>query len=66
VTASLFLVDIDPRTLRDLAAAMEARHPERVARQSLTDEGLEKLADLLLAGGKPTIGFFRKYRRPDA
>ena len=60
------LAELDPATLRALAAAIEGQDPERRARRELTDEGREKLADLLLAGGKPTVGFFRRHRRvPD-
>ena len=56
------LSDLHPATLHALAAAIQARDPELVARRQLTDEGLERLADLLIAGDRPTIGFWRKYR----
>jgi hypothetical protein len=59
------ITHLNPRTLRDLADLIEARSPEAIARRSLTDEGVEKLADILLAGNRPTIGLFRKYRRRD-
>jgi len=58
------LEHLSPSTLRHLASAIEARDPERVARRQLTQEGIEHLADILLAGGKPSIGFFRRYRVP--
>jgi hypothetical protein len=53
---------LDPATLRHLAAAIEGRSPEMVARRALAPEGVDRLADILLGGGKPTIGFWRKYR----
>ena len=59
----------DPLVLRDLgdalkarARAIEATSPEMVARRELTPEGIEKLADIYLGGGKPTVGFWRRYR----
>jgi hypothetical protein len=55
---------LDPSTLRHLASAIEARSPEMVARRALTPEGVERLAEILLAGGKPTVGFWRRYRVP--
>ncbi len=67
---SAVLTDADPQLLRELghvliarADAVEERTPERVARLRLTDEGLERLADILIAGGQPTIGLFRRYRQ---
>ena len=41
---------------------MEARAPEKVAVDELTPEGRDRLADILLAGSRPTVGFWRKYR----
>jgi hypothetical protein len=59
------LEHLAPSTLRHLAAAIEARDPEMVARRQLTEEGIERLADILLAGSVPTIGFWRRYRVVD-
>lgn len=56
------LARLSPSTLRDLAAAIEGRDPQRVARRELSDEGVERLADILLAGSEPTVGFWRRYR----
>ena len=56
------IAHLSPTTLRALAAAIEARDPVLVARRSLSAEGIERLADLLLAGQTPTVGLFRKYR----
>lgn len=47
--------------LADRARQLEQRDPELVVRRRLTDEGRERLVEILLAGGKPTIGFWRKY-----
>ncbi len=54
---------LNPRTLRELACLIEAWSPQMKARAQLSEEGLERLADILLAGGKPTIGFFRRWSR---
>ena len=54
---------LNPSTLRDLAAAIEYRSPKAKARRELTPEGIEKLAAILLSGGTPTAGFFRRYRQ---
>ena len=58
------ITTLSPRTLREVASAMEARSAENVAVDELTDEGVVRLADILLAGSKPTVGFWRKYRCP--
>jgi hypothetical protein len=60
--SSQVLVHLSPSNLRHLAAAIEGRDPQLVARRHLTKEGIEKLADILLAGSEPTVGFFRRYR----
>lgn len=52
---------LNPAALRALAAVLEARDPQTRARRSLTDEGAERLADILLSGSTPTIGFWRRY-----
>jgi hypothetical protein len=57
------LQHLNPRILRDLAAAIEARDPANIARGELTREGIEKLADIYLSGSQPTVGFWRRYRR---
>jgi hypothetical protein len=54
--------NLSPSTLRHLAAAIERRDPVLVARRQLSAEGVERLADILLRGGRPTIGFFRRHR----
>jgi hypothetical protein len=54
----------DPATLRELAAAIEARQHD--ARRRLNPEGVERLAQMVLRKEKPTIGFFLRYRRTEA
>lgn len=56
------LVDLDDAAEVE-RALMELRR-ERVvqARARLTPEGVERLAEIFLAGGRPTVGFFRRYR----
>ena len=53
---------IDGPRLRELAAVKDRQDPVRLARRALTDEGVEKLADILLAGSSPTVGFLKRYR----
>ncbi len=62
------LVDqFDAATLRELAVIKERQDPARLARRQLTPEGVERLAEILVRGDRPTVGFFRRYRvRPDA
>ncbi len=56
------LTHLSPKTLHDLAAAIEYRSPAARARRALTDEGIERLADVLLSGSLPTVGLFTRYR----
>ena len=56
------LTRLDPTVLRELAAVIEYRSPEATARRELSPEGIERLADILLAGSTPTVGFWRRYR----
>ncbi|MHB8594330.1 MAG: hypothetical protein ACYDB3_08370, partial [Acidimicrobiales bacterium] len=55
------LLDLSPRHLRELAALLEARDPELAARRRLSAAGSERLADILLAGDRPTVGFYLRY-----
>jgi hypothetical protein len=64
--ASETLKHLSPRVLRDLAAAIEYRTPQARAIRKLTPEGIERLADILLQRGKPTVGFYRRYSRSEA
>ena len=50
----------DPTALRELAAAIEARHHTR---RRLSAEGVERLAEIVMRGEKPTVGFFLRDRR---
>jgi hypothetical protein len=58
------LGDLDPRSLRDLASAVEARDPAVIARRELSPESVEALADMIAAGHRPTIGWWRRHRSP--
>jgi hypothetical protein len=58
---------LEPRVLRHLGNALIARADaaeaaERASYLELTDEGLERLADIVISGSRPTIGFWRRYR----
>jgi hypothetical protein len=55
------LKHLDGPTLRHHASLKDAQDPQLVARRALTAEGVERLADILIAGGKPTVGFWRRY-----
>jgi hypothetical protein len=48
----------DPATLRELAAIIEHRQTRLRAR--LSAEKLEELADMVMAGRTPTIGWWRR------
>ncbi len=59
------LARMDPTTLRDLGHALIARaeaaeqaDPRRKAYRNLTPEGIERLAEILASGSRPTVGFF--------
>ena len=56
------ITTLSPRTLREVAAAMEAMSPEKRAVDELSHEGIDRLASILMAGSRPTIAFWRKYR----
>jgi hypothetical protein len=56
------LEHLDAPTLREIASIKDASDPGRVARNELSPEGRERLAEILLAGSKPTVGFWLKHR----
>ncbi len=58
----LLLDQFDAATLRELASLKERVDPERIARRQLTDDGVEKLSEILVRGDRPTIGFWTRYR----
>ncbi len=47
--------------LRELASFKDSQTPGMVARRRLTDEALDELAEMLAAGRKPTIGWWRRH-----
>ncbi len=54
---------LHPATLRELAAVKERQDPARLARRQLTPVGVERLAEILLAGTMPTVGFWLRHRQ---
>jgi hypothetical protein len=60
-----FLPSTTPEVLRELAALLEAREPNRAgserARRSLSPEALEELADMLLRRDRPTVGWWCRH-----
>jgi len=52
---------IDADTLRQLAAIADARRHAQ-----LTPQGVVKMCELIEAGKKPTLGFYRRYSTPPA
>jgi len=60
------VLELDPKALRDLAAAVEVQSPETRARARLSDEGRAELVDMLIRGDRPTIGWWlRQLSRPE-
>jgi hypothetical protein len=71
VSAGAIPGSLGPRTLRHLghallarAQAMERTDPDRFAadRRELTPEGVERLAEIVAAGSRPSLGFFLRHR----
>ncbi|HXN62316.1 MAG TPA: hypothetical protein VN886_17865, partial [Acidimicrobiales bacterium] len=58
----LIVDQLDAKTLRELAAVRDRQDPARIARSQLTPEGVDRLAEILVKGDKPTLGFWRRYR----
>jgi hypothetical protein len=60
-----FLPSTSPEILRELAALIESREPNRAgspeARRSLSPEALEELAAMLGAGRRPTVGWWCRH-----
>jgi hypothetical protein len=59
------LTAVDASTLRELADLKERQDPRRRAIHKLSPEGLDRLAEILLAGSQPTIGFWRRWGLTD-
>jgi hypothetical protein len=58
---------LSPRTLRHLGHALLARADaaeatDRSAVARLTPEGVDRLAEILTTGSRPTVGFWRRYQ----
>ena len=59
---------LDPKSLRDLGVALIARaqaaeETNRTSDLELLEDGVERLAEILCRGGRPTIGFWVRYGR---
>ena len=66
MTATMIPADLSPRTLSELGhvlieRARAAEAVERISRRELTPEGIERLAEIVSAGSRPTVGFWRRY-----
>jgi hypothetical protein len=59
------LPSTSPEVLRELAAVIEKRDPARRARRSLDADSLEELADMLLSGKRPTVGWWCRHLPKD-
>jgi hypothetical protein len=54
--------ELDPQVLHELAWLKAQNSRRMTARQGLSEQGIEKLADILInRGSVPTVGFWRKY-----
>lgn len=51
----------EPEALRELAALMESERPGVRERRSLSEASVDELAEMLPAGKKPTIGWWRRH-----
>ena len=47
--------------LRHLAYLKEASSPQLTARQRLDEAGVDELAEMLVAGRRPTLGWWRRH-----
>lgn len=61
MTLPTMLLELDPADLRHLAGLIETQSPKARARARLTDEGRGELADILIRGDRPTIGWWRRH-----
>ncbi len=51
---------LSPQTLRELAAALEWNSPRAKARRDLSPKAIDELALMLIAGNRPTLGWWRR------
>ena len=52
-----------PDELRHLAAIRDAERPGSIARRSLSNRSAEELADMIVGGRRPTIGWWRRHSK---
>ena len=56
----LLVSQFTPEALRHLASMMEDESPGMVARRRLNETGVNALAEILVTGNKPTIGWWSR------
>lgn len=57
----LIYSQLDANTLIEWAWRKRQEDPRVRARQALTPEGVDRLAEIISAGSVPTVGFFRRW-----
>jgi hypothetical protein len=57
----LLVEQFDAGTLRHLAGQMDLDNPTLIMRRRLDDASLDELAAMIVAGRKPTIGWWRRH-----
>jgi hypothetical protein len=62
--------NLSPRNLRDLGhvlleRARAAEAADRRSRRELTPEGVERLAEIIASGSRPTVGFWCRYKQAE-
>ncbi len=57
----LIAASFEPGELRHLAAIQDAESPRVVARRSLDEQSIEELAELVVGGGIPALGWWRRH-----
>lgn len=55
------VTSLSPTALRELAAAIEATDTSGQAQRDLSPEAASDLADLLIAGKRPTVGWWQRH-----
>ncbi len=56
----LLATQFTPDELRHLAAIMDAQRPGATARRRLSEASVEELAAMIVAGKRPTVGWWRR------
>ncbi len=56
----MLVEQFDADSLRHLASLMEQDRPSRARRRRLSEAGVEELAEMIVAGRVPTMGWWRR------